>query len=463
MRPVITPEESARLDEAASDPVETLMDRAGAGIARAAAQMGVGYGSRVIALAGPGNNGGDAYVAARLLRGRGAHVEVRALGYPRGDWSAARKAACAAVAAGVRVRPLGPPDDADLVVDGLFGAGFHGSLPDDAAAWAEAGGRVLSVDLPSGLDGTDGSTEGPVFRAERTVTFHALKVGHVLGDGPTVTGEVEVVDIGLTGGDPALRLCEDADAPAPPRERTAHKWSTGAVLVVGGSPGLEGAAVLAGRAALEAGAGYVRVACHPDAAGVVTRAEPSLTTMGWEPDDVLTAAERFDVIALGTGLGPGDDAAAITKAILDRWDGVLVLDADGLTAASARTIEASAADVVLTPHAGEFERLFDEAPGLDAIERAVASSGAVVLAKGGPTIVAGRERWAVTSGGSELATLGSGDVLTGMIAAFAARGLPPEVAARSAAHRHGRAGAAIAGSRTVTASRLVDEIGRWSW
>jgi NAD(P)H-hydrate epimerase len=463
MRPVITPAESARLDEASSEPVEVLMDRAGYGVALEAAGMGIGYGSRVVALAGPGNNGGDVYVAARYLRRRGADVEVQALGFPKGEWSASRKAAAAAVHAGVRVRPLGTPFGADLIIDGLFGAGFHGSLRGEAAAWAEAGGRVLAIDLPSGLNGTDGSVEGPVFTAERTVTFHALKTGHLLGQGPDRCGAVAVVDIGLGDEEPALWLCDDDDAPVPARSRTSHKWSSGAVLVVGGSPGLAGAAVLTGRAALEAGAGYVRVASHPEVAPLVAGADPSLTTMAWHVDDVLGDADRFDVLVLGPGMGRSAEAREIVATLLERWPKALVLDADGITLADPAALSGAKAHLVLTPHAGEFHRLMGEEAGLDAVVGLAEGIGGVVVMKGNPTIVAGTERWAVTSGGPELATLGTGDVLAGMIGAFAARGLDPETAARSAAHRHGRAGAALAARETVTASKLLGEIGRWSW
>ena len=461
MRPVITPAESARLDEASIEPVERLMDRAGYRVALAAARMGVGYGSRVVALAGPGNNGGDAYVAARYLRDRGASVEVHSLGFPKGDWSPARKAASAAVHAGVRVRPLGRPGRADLLIDGLFGAGFRGSLDGRAAAWVEAGHRVLAIDLPSGLSGSDGSVSGSCFSAERTVTFHALKVGHLLGDGPDLCGEIEVADIGLSGEDPALLLCEDSDAWVPPRRRSAHKWRSGAVLVVGGSPGLEGAAALTGRAALEAGAGYVRVACHRGSSSIVVATEPSLTTVDWE--QAASDAGRFDVIAIGPGLGRSDEARVLVSSMLERWDRTIVVDADAISLTSVGDLQRSRADVIITPHNREFERLTGAAPTVESVADLAEAIGGTVVAKGNPTLVIGEERWVITSGGPELATLGTGDVLTGMIAAFGARGLEPIAAARAAAHRHGRAGADVAASGTVTASRLAASVRRWAW
>lgn len=469
MKPIITPEEASRLDAAATDPVETLMERAGLAVALAAARMGARYGTRVIALAGPGNNGGDAYVAARYLRRRGVAVEVRGVGYPKGEHSPARKAAAAAVAAGVPVRPLGDPEPCDLLIDGLFGAGFRGRLEGSAAAWTETTSPVLAVDLPSGLDGSDGSVAGPVFTADRTVTFHALKMGHVFGEGPDRCGRVEVADIGLRGGEPEWRLCEWEDAPVPARLRTAHKWSAGAVLVVGGSPGITGAAALTGRSAVHFGAGYVRVACPGALQPLLAAADPSLTTVGIgtgrsfsaaSAGAVLAAGERFDVMALGPGLGPGREK--FVAALLEAWDRPLVLDADAIAAAGMEGLTRRKHPTVITPHAGEFHRLTGEHAGPREAAALADRTGAVVLLKGNPTVVAGREKWVVATGGPELATLGTGDVLTGMIAALVARGLEPESAARSAAFRHGVAAADLADSSTVTAAVLSRRVGRFA-
>jgi len=469
MKPVITPEESGRLDAAATEPAEVLMERAGLGVALAAVRMGARYGARVLCLAGPGNNGGDAYVAARYLRRRGVAVEVRALGYAKGEGSPARKAAAAAVAAGVPVRPLGEPEPCDLLIDGLFGAGFRGTLEAPAKGWTTHPAPVLAVDLPSGLNGTDGTVGGAAFSARRTVTFHALKVGHLFGEGPDRCGEIEVVDIGLKGGEPALRLCEWADAPVPSRARTAHKWSAGAVLVVGGSPGIAGAAALAGRAAVHFGAGYVRLACPGALQPALAAADPSLTTVAIgsghrfgtaSASAVLAAGERFDVMALGPGLGTGRQG--FVRALLEQWDRPMVLDADAIAAAGMEALAARRHPTVITPHAGEFHRLTGEAADYRQAAGLAARTGAVVLLKGNPTVVAGRERWVVTSGGPELATLGSGDVLTGMIAALVARGLDGETAARSAAYRHGRAAADLAGAETVTAAGLARHVGRFA-
>ncbi|MEK7252673.1 MAG: NAD(P)H-hydrate dehydratase [Actinomycetota bacterium] len=467
MRPVITPAESMRLDEITAVPEGVLLERAGLAVALAAARMGVRYGSRVLVLTGTGNNGGDGWVAARHLRRRGVDVVVRSLGYPKGSDSPRRIAMSAAIHEGVTASDLGGLEPADLVIDALFGSGLHGTLPDRVVPWTDHPSPVLSVDLPSGLNGTDGSVSGAVFRASRTVTFHALKTGHLVGVGPDVSGEVEVADIGLSGEQPEWLLCEDDDAWMPTRARTAHKWSAGAVAVVGGSPGIAGAAVLAGRAALEFGAGVVRVVVPGGIAAEAAAMDPGLTTSGVgtgsrftakSVDQALAALARFDVLALGPGLGEG--GKGFVSALLAAWDRPLVLDADGIKSVTTTDLKRRTAPTVITPHAGEFTRLTGEPASPAAAASLAAATGAVVILKGSPTFVMGAERWVVVSGTEALATIGTGDVLTGMVAALIARGMPPEAAARSAAHRHGRAGRALNALTTVTATGLLGGIGR---
>ena len=469
MKPVITPEESARLDATSPDPVETLMERAGLAVALAAAAMGASYGRRVVVLAGPGNNGGDGYVAARYLKQRGVAVEVHALGPPKS--AVAAWAQQTAADAGVRVQGVGGAVEADLVVDALFGAGFRGELPDAVALWTEAKAPILAVDIPSGLDATTGQPGGPVFDADRTVTFHALKVGHLIGRGPELCGPLEIADIGLVGGEAAFLLCEETDAPRPVRPHHAHKWSSGSVVVVGGSAGLTGAAHLAARSALAGGAGAVTIACPAGLQSIYAGLAADIMTAGigtgtrFAPADVpaiLRAAARYDVMALGPGLGPGQED--FVAGLLQNWEGPLLIDADGINALrSPEALVERSYPTLITPHAGEFRRL----TGLDASYRnaweLAVRTGAVVVLKGSPTFVAGEQLWAVTSGGAELATIGTGDVLTGLTAALWARGLDPETAGRSAAYWHGRAGSAIAQRSTVTAEQLAAEVGRFAW
>jgi NAD(P)H-hydrate epimerase len=469
MKPVITPEESARLDATAADPVETLMERAGLAVALAAVSMGASYGSRVVVLAGPGNNGGDGYVAARYLKQRGVAVEVHALAPPKSH--VAVWAHQSAAEAGVRVRAIGEAVDADLVVDALFGAGFRGALPDAAAVWTKTEIPVLSVDIPSGLDASTGQNTGPVFQADRTVTFHALKVGHLIGRGPELCRQLEIADIGLVGGEGTFLLCEEVDAPRPVRAHHAHKWSSGSVLVVGGSAGLTGAAHLAARSALVGGAGAVTIACPAALQNIYDGMAAEIMTTGIgtgtrfvaaDVPAILRAAARYDVMALGPGLGPGQEG--FVAALMENWDGPLLVDADGINALrSPEVLVKRSNPTLITPHAGEFHRLTGGEATYQNARELAAQTGAVVLLKGSPTFVAGEHMWAVTSGGAELATIGTGDVLTGLIAALWARGLDAETAARSAAYWHGRAGASVAQRGTVTAEQLAAEIGGFAW
>jgi ADP-dependent NAD(P)H-hydrate dehydratase / NAD(P)H-hydrate epimerase len=468
MRPVITADEVARLDAASPIPERVLMERAGLAAALEAARMGGGYGSRVAVLCGTGNNGGDGYVAARHLWERGADVMVYGLGYPRGDRSARRSMAIAAARAGVPVRPLGAPQPADLIVDALFGVGFHGTLPGSVMPWLDHPAPVIAVDVPSGLDATTGRVGGAAFHAAATVTFHALKTGMLVGEGPVRCGRIEVADIGLAGERAEWLLCEDADAEVPPRHRTAHKWSAGSVAVVGGSPGIAGATMLAARSALAFGAGAVRALLPGALRGEAAAMDAGIMTdgvgVGDRHDDaaaVLDAARRFDVLVLGPGLGPG--TGRFVPDVVAGWEGPLIVDADALSAVGLDDLKSRPGPTVITPHAGEFARMTGEAAGPEPAARLAAETGVVVLLKGSPTFVMGSQRWVVTSGGPELATIGSGDVLAGMVAALVARGMDAEDAARAAAYRHGVAGRALSDRGTVMASILADEVRRFAW
>ncbi|MBT8213460.1 MAG: NAD(P)H-hydrate dehydratase [Acidimicrobiia bacterium] len=471
MKPVFTAAESAAVDAAAPEPLGMYMERAGMAVATAAARMGAGYGSKVDILCGTGNNGGDGYVAAKHLVKRGAAVTVHATGFPKGEHSSSRVAAAAAVAAGVMVRHIAPPTATpDLVIDAVFGTGFHGRLPDDVAAWTSTDSPVLAVDVPSGLHADTGEVEGPVFRARRTVTFHGMKPAHLLGAGPDLCGEVDLVDIGLVGGSPVLRVCEAVDAPRPDRARQAHKWNAGSVLVVGGSPGLTGAAMLTARSALGFGAGAVTLACPGQLQPAYASLEPGVMTRAvghgvtFAAGDVLQLLEfagRFDVLVLGPGLGL--DQQSFVAGLLEGWQGRLVLDADGLTVADPRRLDLRAAPTILTPHAGEFERLVNAPAGPENARLVAEQLDLSVLLKGSPTFVTdGAPPWVVATGGPELASIGTGDVLAGMVAALWARGLTAIEAARSAAYWHGVAGASLAERTAVTATGLSEEIGRFA-
>ncbi len=470
MEPVITAAQAAEWDARSSLATTELMERAGMAVAIAAASLGASYGRRVVVLTGPGNNGGDGYVAARHLARRGAAVEVLALAEPRSE--ACRWARGRAEGSGVEVSPWRLPKESEdpfLIVDALFGAGFRGRLPDEVAAWTTAKSPVVSVDVPSGLDATTGAIEGPCFKASVTVTFGAMKVGHLIGSGPEHSGQVTVVDIGLGKGPFEFGLCQLQDAPRPGRPRAGHKWSVGSVMVVGGSPGIAGALWLAGRAALNAGAGSVTLCLPADLRDHMESAELMSVRIGageryapGDADEVLVKAARFDVLVVGPGLGHGQEG--FVRALIEGREGPLLLDADALNALDGPSILAkSGSRAVITPHAGEFRKLTGSEPDYRNAADVAASSSAIVVLKGNPTFVAGDELWAVTTGGPELATIGTGDVLAGTIAALWARGLEGEVAARAGAYWHGMAGAALSKQGTVTSDRLAEEISAWVW
>ncbi|MGF1666654.1 MAG: NAD(P)H-hydrate dehydratase [Acidimicrobiia bacterium] len=447
MKPVLSPAESARLDAESTVPITVLMERAGAAVAQAAVGMGAGYGSRVAVLVGPGNNGGDGYVAADRLRRRGVAVDLLALAPPRTEaaiWAAER-------VGGPDGALAGPDPRVDLVVDAVFGGGFRRGVPAALRPWMSLDVPVLAVDVPTGLDPSDGTVDGVAFIARRTITFHSLSPGHLIGQGPDRCGEVEIADIGLEGGDPEMWLVGAGDAGRPGRARTVHKWSAGSVLVMGGSEGMVGAAVFAARAALRFGAGAVGIA-SPSAATAQLLAPEVLSYRAGEIPD------RFGVLVVGPGMG--DDRPALEAALASGRPLVIDADAIGLLPSDIRFDR----PVVLTPHAGEFSRMSGGPVGHRQATSLAARTNSVVVLKGNPTFVTdGGVPRVVRSGGPSLATIGTGDVLAGMIGALLARGLPPLEAATSAAYWHGVAGTELAGEATLTADRLADGVGAYAW
>lgn len=429
MKPVVTPDEMAAVDRAAPEPVEELIGRAGGAVARAAVRLlGGTYGRTVVVIEGKGNNGNDGREAARRLRGRGVRVIER----DTDDPSAIPRC--------------------DLVIDAGFGTGFRGTY--DAPS-VDPGTPVLAVDIPSGVDGLTGEVHGRPLRAAHTVTFAAHKPGLLLHPGAAYAGDVEVADIGLDVSGATIRLVDEADVASwyPARSAEAHKWQA-AVWVVGGSPGLEGAAVLTTTAAMRAGAGYVRWSSPGETPSLLKPTEAVGTRLpetGWA-DDVIKGADRFAAIALGNGLGLDERAMNDVRRLIAESPVPVVVDADAITllATGDEIDRITRPTTILTPHDGEFGRLFrslfDRDPGPDRIGDTAALArrlGAVVLRKGPTTIVAGPgERVLVSaSGDARLATLGTGDVLAGAIAALVARGAPLLEGTAAAAFIHGRAGA----------------------
>jgi ADP-dependent NAD(P)H-hydrate dehydratase / NAD(P)H-hydrate epimerase len=439
MRPVVTPAEMAAIDAAAPEPVEELIERAGSAVARAAlGLLGGTYGRRVVVVAGPGNNGADGRSAARRLTRRGVRVEVL----------------------DVAAVPARLPD-CDLVIDAAFGTG----LRDDHHAPDPAGAPVLAVDIPSGVSGLTGEAMGAPSQAVRTVTFAALKPGLLLHPGRGLAGEVTVADIGLATSSATAWAVEAADVAAwvPARAVDAHKWRS-SVLVVAGAPGMTGAAHLVASAAQRAGAGMVRLATPgvvDDSLRPTEAVGLAVPVAGWD-SAVLEAAERAGALAIGPGLGPAAPAAAAVRRVVGEADRPVVVDGDGLTALGGDAREVLARRLqpaVLTPHDGEAERLLGRRPGPDRLAEAralAAGTGAIVLLKGATTVVADPDGRAlfVTTGDERLATAGTGDVLTGTIAALLALGTPALEAAGSGAWLHGRA-AAHGPRRGLVASDVV--------
>ncbi len=455
VKPVMTADEYQRVDKAYTGDLDQAMDRAGFAVAVAAARLGAGYGSRVAVLAGPGNNGGDGYVAARYLHRRGVAAIVHGLAPPRTPESV--RAAALARQIGVPIVELGQVEPTDLVVDALFGGGARGGFSADVLSWMGTAAPVLAVDYPTGLDPNTGAVEERSFNATETVTFQTLKTGHVRGRGPDVCGVVTVVDIGIEGGEPSMWVAEEIDAPRPDRSRTAHKWSAGAVLVIGGSTGMVGASVLAGRSTLGFGAGSVLVASPR--ADLVTAAAPELLTRPL--DQVAGELDRFDVVIAGPGLAGDDRDLALP---LLRKSQKVLLDAGALDPLLVEAAVEGGAEVVLTPHAREFARLASVGGGAFSARAYAGKTGVTLLLKGNPTMVTdGSAPILVDTGGPELATIGTGDVLAGMIAALWARGLGPMQAAVAGAYWHGIAGSDLARSESVTAPGLAERIRRYAF
>jgi len=453
---------------AVGTPVTALMDRAGAAVARAAANlMGGTYGRRVVALAGRGNNGGDALVAlARLARG-GAGAEALLTSEFERLGAEARRTAELVRAAGGRVRVFTPElaeallRDADLVLDGLLGTGSSGAprgLAAQAIAMANASSApMVAADIPSGVDGATGEVAGEAVHADVTVTFQALKPGHVLPPGSEYAGSIEVADIGLPLDQVPWGVSEAGDlaglVPVPHAE--THKRSRGVLLAIGGSTSMGGAPTLMGRAARRSGAGLLILAVPASIAQRVGQAVPeALTAALPEADGGITPAavdackrwlDEATAIAIGPGLGRSQATQEAVRGLLAAYQGRAVVDADGLFAVgTGEPLADRKAPTLVTTHAGEFARLAPDAEGTRlhrAADRARAW-GVTVLLKGNDTVIAEPDgRLAVNpTGVPALASGGTGDVLTGLTGALLAQGLEPFDAARLGAWVHGRAG-----------------------
>jgi NAD(P)H-hydrate epimerase len=473
---LLTPQQMAEADRltiAGGIAGAVLMEKAGRAVADAVARR---FSPRPVAvLCGPGNNGGDGFVAARILAERGWRVRLALFGETaalHGD------AAAAAARWDGAVETLSPAvlDDAGLAVDAIFGAGLARPVEGMARAVIEAldchGIPVVAVDVPSGVDGGTGEVRGAAARAAVTVTFFRKKPGHLLLPGRVHCGETVLAQIGiadrvlekiapdLVKNGPAWWL---ADLPRPRRD--SHKYSRGHALVAGGAV-MTGAARLGAGAAARLGAGLVTLAA-PVAVFPVYAA--ALTGIIVQPvggvDDFrnLLEDERRNAVLIGPGAGVGDDTRDKTLAILAAGKRA-VLDADALTsfAGDPKTLfDAIRSPVVITPHEGEFARLFETGGGkLERARRAAQKSGAVIVLKGADTVIAAPDgRAAVNANAApDLATAGSGDVLAGMVLGLLAQHMDPFAAAAAAVWLHGAAGGRIGAG--LVAEDLVESLPR---
>ncbi len=440
---LLPPAMMAGLDQAAASAglaVDVLMARAGFAVALLAARLFAPC--RTLVLCGPGNNGGDGYVAAERLRARGWPVRVAALAAPRPGTAAAR----AAAAWHGRILPFTPEQAAraDLVIDAVFGAGLNQTLPDLVARTLAAAPRRLAIDVPSGLDGATGLPRGAVGAADHTLTFARYKPGHFLLPGRDLCGALHLADIGLpepliAAASPDVFLNRPGLWSLPTLAPTGHKYDRGHVTVLGGAQ-LIGAARLAATAARAAGAGLVSIAAAAEAANLYRATCPPGVMVAHDPIDTLLADPRRQVWLCGPGLG-AEPAASLLPRLIAAGK-ILVADADALTACAHRP-DALRGVAVITPHAAEFARVFGppDPDTLAATRAAARRTGAVTLLKGSATVIAAPDGRAAinASAPATLATAGAGDVLAGIIAGLLAQGMAPFCATAAAAWLHGRA------------------------
>jgi len=513
MLPVFTADEMRRVDQRAirelGIPGATLMENAGCGAAERiqAALPGLGLrrrGVRVAIVCGKGGNGGDGFVVARWLKRAGHRVQVFLVARPdelRGDAALKhremeRRAIRTRVVQDDAVLPAALAD-AELVVDALLGTGSRGA-PAPAMARAieqiNASGRpVVALDLPSGLPADGDAPAGPVVRAVLTTTFAGVKRGLIVGGGPEAAGRVEVVDIGVPQAEVARGIdtfvLEAADVARhfPRRPRESHKGSYGHLLVVAGSVGKSGAAALAARAAMRAGAGLVTVAtasgAQPAVAALLLEAMSESLPETAAGSIALKARERLhdllqarDAIALGPGLGLDDDTQAVARALVFDAARPCVVDADALTALTGHLdrLRGAPAARCLTPHPGEMARMLGasiadvQRDRIKTVRQFATARGVHVVLKGATSVIGtpGGVVLLNPTGNPGMASGGTGDVLTGIVGAFLARGLEPGDALAAAVYLHGLAGdiaAARQGQESLIAGDVVESLPAAFW
>ncbi len=470
MHALLTPVEMAKADAmtiAGGIPGIDLMENAGRAIADEVANRHA-HGTPVAVLCGPGNNGGDGFVAARLLVGRGYRVRLALLGsVDRLTGDAAL--ACQSWKGPVETDGAAILSDAGCIIDALFGAGLQRPIEGNAARWIEAmnagDAEIVSVDLPSGVNGENGQIMGIAAKADRTVTFFRRKPGHCLYPGKVQCGVIRCVDIGIPERVlQSIRPAVFENAPGlwqdswTPPEPDSHKYRRGHCIAVSGPFASTGAIRLAARAALRAGAGLVTILSPGDALAVNAAHTTAVMTRAFKTDAAFcdrVADERVAALVIGPGLGLTPDKRRLVEIALQTGSFV-VLDADALTLFSdnpadlfSRIADRAPAMTVMTPHEGEFARLFPDLGGsgdvskVDGAREAARRAGCVLLLKGPDTIVADPSGRAIIHHDSTpwLATAGSGDVLAGILAGLGAQKIAAFKAAAMAAHVHAGAGA----------------------
>ncbi len=422
--------EEMRAAEAGHE-VDAMMQRAGAAVAEELMRR-FPDARRIVLHAGGGANGGDGRIAAEILQAQGREL--------------------------VAERP-------EVVIDALLGTGLNGAPREETSrliGQINAGDHpVLAVDIPSGVNASTGEVAGAAVRADVTVTMHGLKLGLAVGPGRFLGGDVAVADIGLEAAETSARLVTERILRRVPRKQAGdNKYSAGSVLVVGGSRGMTGAAALAARAAFRADAGYVAIVAPAESL-------PTLETLVLEAvkrplEQAFEAAERATALAIGPGLGRGEEAKALVRRLLEETNVPAVVDADALYELEPFQ---RAAPTVLTPHSGELGRLIGEesswvdAHRLEALTRAVERFGCAVLLKGADTLVGAPGEGVLVreTNTPGLATAGTGDVLTGITAAFLSKGMDARYAAAAAATAQGTA-ASLAKPRGLIASDVIEAL-----
>jgi hydroxyethylthiazole kinase-like uncharacterized protein yjeF len=483
--PVVTPDEMRAIDRIAIEdfgiPGHVLMENAGRGTFRVIEELvGPVVGLRALVICGRGNNGGDGFVVARYLESRGADVTVYLLAEKRDVSGDARTYMEVAERLDIDIVELTDEgqlglievelEDADIVVDAIFGTGFKGDVEGIPGAVIElindSDAAVIAIDIPSGVSGADGSAARASVFADATATMCLPKAGLVLYPGRAQCGEIWLVDIGtppsaLDEREIRTHLVDDYDVLSllPWTPPDAHKGTCGRVLVIAGSRGMTGAAALTSMAALRAGAGLVTLAVpetlnsilEEKVTEVITRPLPdtgSGTFAASALGEIRSLLEEVDALALGPGISTHPETAALVRSLVENVSLPTVIDADGINnLAGSIDLIKGRTGLVITPHPGELARLLGTTiPEIQRDRIAAARStaerlGVALLLKGAPTVVAipTGEAWINTTGNPGLASGGTGDVLTGILAGLLARGLAPHEAAMMAAYLHGLA------------------------